>query len=666
MKKSKLTTNPNQNIYERKEINQKLCERGNRNMSSVMTKIVKIDKNHITALLDEFLISEMTVFQGGRRDCKHCHTGLSQMHEVYKSTINNNKSNNNNDDSNSNYNHDNSKKNSNNDNINIFTIKRKDNKEMLRKDYQALINEKLSMIKINQWERVTLKKDLKKSEVEKNESLKKKVMKGRIKCLLTRDEKILSNRMKYLELIVDDMKNSVGGEEMKFKYLLENKGDGKEAGKGGGDERKKGEEGSEGGDEREKFEKGKEGGISGMRKSEESKLKKKPIQMGVDKNNNYHVEIEFPGGVREKREKRGMKKENNDDTYNKNANSNENDMEGGKAKNAKNSKEFFGETNSLRRKNNLVDFINYNFFSMKRIINERKEVVKEDQQEEITEVIREEITGERKEGRKEDKKEEVNIKSNKDRYNERSEESKEELKEEENEERKERSGGRKERNEERKESNEATTRKLTDYLHKSYFIDNIESSPIIKILKSNDIEYYDENYEDDIETEKMSVFKEVEKGGVNEENISKFNGKNIKQKCLKKKENIKKSRDKLLYCNSKILIIDEDEREKVTIDEKTNLNCKIYNEIQRASCEDEMKKEIEEENYEEIEKEIEKSEILWYTIGVRSFLSKELQDPPGLEYLCPMSDRQKLTQLALSIGNNSNEDFDCIAPRFVC
>ena len=69
-KKSKLITNPNQNIYERKEINQKLCERGNRNMSSVMTKIVKIDKNHITALLDEFLISEMTVFQVIRRDCK--------------------------------------------------------------------------------------------------------------------------------------------------------------------------------------------------------------------------------------------------------------------------------------------------------------------------------------------------------------------------------------------------------------------------------------------------------------------------------------------------------------------------------------------------------------------------------------------------------------------
>ena len=39
-------------------------------MSSVITKIVKIEKYHIIALLDEFLISEMTVFQVIRRDCK--------------------------------------------------------------------------------------------------------------------------------------------------------------------------------------------------------------------------------------------------------------------------------------------------------------------------------------------------------------------------------------------------------------------------------------------------------------------------------------------------------------------------------------------------------------------------------------------------------------------
>ena len=48
----------------------KIYKKGNRNMSSVITKIVKIDKYHIIALLDEFLISEMTVFQVIRRDCK--------------------------------------------------------------------------------------------------------------------------------------------------------------------------------------------------------------------------------------------------------------------------------------------------------------------------------------------------------------------------------------------------------------------------------------------------------------------------------------------------------------------------------------------------------------------------------------------------------------------
>ena len=214
--------------------------------------VARIEEHHIIALLNEFLITEMTVFQGGKRDSKHLHTGFPEVYNICqrsneaKSSPNDNNNNTGNDNDNdidvtSNTDSMNSDDNNscsactnsgrissrNNSDSVKYCMKKLTEKELTvsarRKEERKRrkwLKKKLSFVKINEWERVTLVSDFDRGREKGRDGV---IERGDIKGVNKIRNMIgienlcgASFRLKDLELMTNDMKEAVGGSGAQF------------------------------------------------------------------------------------------------------------------------------------------------------------------------------------------------------------------------------------------------------------------------------------------------------------------------------------------------------------------------------------------------------------------------------------------------------------------
>ena len=131
-------------------------------------RTVTISERSIVSLLDEFITSEMAVLQGGKRGNKHSHLGIDQLFERDKQIVRNNI-------------------------IHGNALHCKCEED----DVTIFGKEILPLVKVGEWERVNIV------------NCKEKGI-GKCKWWEKKDKMFL-NRIKELELIIGDLRDSVGG-----------------------------------------------------------------------------------------------------------------------------------------------------------------------------------------------------------------------------------------------------------------------------------------------------------------------------------------------------------------------------------------------------------------------------------------------------------------------
>lgn len=140
-------------------------------------KIATIAESSVISLLDQFLTAEMKVLQGGKRESKHCHLGISQLFESKNCCGKNSESG------------------GGSDLKNEGEIVKENNFEQMN----YLDTEILLMMKLGEWERVDIV------------STEEKTI-GECKWWEKKD-KCLMGRIKELEQMIEDIKDSVEGDK---------------------------------------------------------------------------------------------------------------------------------------------------------------------------------------------------------------------------------------------------------------------------------------------------------------------------------------------------------------------------------------------------------------------------------------------------------------------